>query len=396
MRRWLAAILLLLFSTHVASDLGRTATADEPLRPHALTIATKQGPRTVTLWLQAGYEISVFAQPGGALRMIAQAPTGDVLVSDMNGGRVLRLVDRDGNGVVEQVTPLLSGLNMPHGLAFAGDALFVAESHRILRLDAWDDPRTAREIIQLPDTNATGRNPNHKTRTLAMGPDERLYVSIGSYCDACVETDDRRAAIWRYNLDGTNGELVASGLRNAVGIAFEPGASRLWVTENGGNGLGEDLPPDEIDVIDAEGPAEHFGWPFCHGTRVVQPPLGSPEQCAQTTGAALDLPPHIAPLGLTFIAGASFPTEEHGDLLVAMHGSALRQNPVGYSLMRVPMHDGLPEPPVEFLRGWLVGDDSWGRPVQPYIVRDGSLLLTDDKAGVVYRVRPSAEMAPAR
>jgi glucose/arabinose dehydrogenase len=331
------------------------AVADDGLRPRQLRVQTSQGVREVTLWVRAGFSIEVFAQAPGALRTIVEAPSGEFVVSDMTGGRVL--------------------------------VLYVAETHRVLRLDPWHDAASADEIIRLPFANDQGGHPNHKTRTLVVGPDRKLYVSIGSFCDACVEDDPLRAAIWRFNLDGSGGEPFASGLRNAVGMTFEPGTDRLWVTENGSNELGEELPPDEINIVAEAG--GDFGWPFCYGQREVHPPLGSTERCAGTVPSALDLPAHIAPLGLAFVTGDRFPKEYQGDLFVALHGSALRDNPVGYTLVRVPVREGQPQPPVEFARGWLVGDDSWGRPMLPLFARDGSLLLTDDKAGVVFRIYPA-------
>ena len=382
MRRLLVLLILALLP-----QWSVPALAQDSLTPHQLDVPAREGRRSVTLWVQDGFSISVFAHGLGTARVVAEAPTGELVVSDMNGGRVLLLADHDADGVADEVTPLLTGLQMPHGLAFDGTTLYVGETHQVLRLEPWNDPDSAESIIQLPADNDTGGHPNHKTRTLAVGPDQRLYVSIGSFCDACVETDPMRAAIWRFGLDGSGGELVASGLRNAVGMAFEPGTDRLWVTENGSNHLGNDLPPDEINVIEMAG--ADFGWPYCYGAREVHRPLGVPERCAGTVPSALDLPAHIAPLGLTFVSGDLFPAEYQSDVFLALHGSALRQDAVGYSLVRVPVRDGQPQPPIEFVRGWLVGDDSWGRPVQPLFTQDGSLLLTDDKAGVIYRIRPA-------
>ena len=362
------------------------ATAQESLKPRHLDVPTAQGTRSVTLWLQDGFEISLFAHGLGAPRVMAEAPAGEIVVSHMTGGPALVLSDHDSDGVADNVTPLLTGLNVPHGLAFVGDSLYVAETDRLLRVDPWDDPSSVREIAALPAANDDAGHPNHKTRSIAVGPDQRLYVSVGSICDACIESDPNRGAILRFNLDGSGGERYASGLRNAVGMAFEPATDRLWVMENGSNGLGDELPPDEINTVQVSG--GDFGWPFCYGAREVQPPLGSPERCAGTVPSALDLPAHIAPLGLTFVPPGIFPATYDGDLFVALHGSALREEPVGYSLVHVPVQDGQPQVPVEFVRGWLVGDDSWGRPMQPLFVRDGSLLLSDDKAGVVYRIRP--------
>jgi glucose/arabinose dehydrogenase len=277
--------------------------------------------------------------------------------------------------------PILTNLSVPHGVAFAGDVMYVAETHRILRLPIWWDGKSAQEIAQLPGGE------HHATRTLAVGPDNALYASIGSSCDVCVERDPQRATVWRFELDGSGGAPFARGLRNAVGLAWEPATGRLWVTDNERNELGEDIPPDELDVLRAGG---DYGWPACWGQRTVHPGFGSPERCAGTEPPALELPAHSAPLGLAFYTGDRFPPEYQGGLFVALHGSALRENAVGYNVLYVPVENGQPGTPREFARGWLVGDDSWGRPVAPFVSRDGSLYVTDDKAGAVYRIRPSA------
>jgi glucose/arabinose dehydrogenase len=168
-------------------------------------------------------------------------------------------------------------------------------------------------------------------------------------------------------------------------MTFNPTTNVLWATENGSNELGDDIPPDEINIM--EQPGADYGWPYCYGDRVVQLPLGTPERCATTVPAALDLPAHFAPLGLTFYNGTQFPAEFRGNLFVAVHGSAVLDDPIGYKLLRVPVVDGKPQAPVDFVRGWLRGREAWGRPVMPMVGRDGSLYLTDDKTGVIYKIR---------
>lgn len=369
----------------VPTAAAAPARADEPMKPRRLHIPSREGDLDATLWVRDGFSIGVWGAVPGTLRIIAQAPTGEMVVSEQWEGRVLKLADRDGDGRAEEVTELLTGLTVAHGLAFVGDMLFVAETNKVLRLDKWDDPSTAHQIITLPAGADIPGNPNHQTRSLLAGPDGKLYVSIGSFCDACVETDPMRGAIWRYNLDGSGGELFASGLRNAVGMTVEPGTNRIWVTENGSNDLGPGIPPDEINVL---GPAgSDYGWPYCYGDKEVQPPLGSPDRCANTIPSVINLPAHMAPLGLAFYGGNQFPAEFRGGLFVAQHGSALLDDPIGYSLVYLPMAGGMPQTPTEFVRGWLRGKEAWGRPVMPFVARDGSLYLTDDKTGVIYRIR---------
>lgn len=387
MRRWLVGLVVLVLLTPPAA---RPAGAEAPgeyaqgLVPHQLTLPIDGRSRTVTLWLAEGFTIEVFASNLGKARMLAESPTGELVLTNGWDGEIIKLADRDGDGRADESVRIMTDLSVPHGVAFAGDVLYVAETHRILRLPVWWDGKSAQELAQL----AGGEQ--HATRTLAVGPDNGLYASIGSSCDVCVESNPQRATVWRFELDGSGGAPFARGLRNAVGLAWEPATGRLWATDNERNELGEEIPPDELDVLRAGG---DYGWPACWGQRTVDPTFGSPERCAGTEPPALELPAHSAPLGLAFYDGDRFPPEYRGGLFVALHGSALRENAVGYNVLYVPMENGQPGAPREFARGWLVGDDSWGRPVAPFVSRDGSLYVTDDKAGAVYRIRPSTVAA---
>jgi glucose/arabinose dehydrogenase len=338
------------------------------------------GTRNVTLWVSRGFDIGVAATEVANARVIVQSPTGELVVSQMFENKVSKLADRDGDGVYEDRTSLLRNVEVPHGLAFVGEVLYVAATDRILRLDPWWDGSSAREVARLPGGG------HHVTRTLALGPDGNLYVSIGSSCDACVEEDGRRAAILRFSPAGGPLEPIASGLRNAVGMTWSPYDGQLWVTENGRNDLGDEIPPDEVNVVSIGG---DYGWPDCYGDRV---PVNSDvprERCADTEPPMLTMPAHIAPLGLAFYEAEGLPDGFRGNLLIALHGSAVRSELIGYELVRVPFEDGRPQAPRPFVRGWLVGGESWGRPMDPFLARDGTLYLSDDKGGVVYWIRPS-------
>jgi glucose/arabinose dehydrogenase len=357
-----------------------TVQAQDELVAHRLRVPLATGPRTVTLWVAPGFDIGVAASDVANARVIVQAPTGELVVSQMFESRVSRLADRDGDRVFEERSTILDDLDVPHGLAFVGEVLYVATTDQILRLDPWWDGDSARVVAALPGEG------KHVTRTLSLGPDGNLYVSIGSSCDACVEEDARRASILRFHPDGGVLEPVASGIRNAVGMTWSPYDGRLWVTENGRNDLGDEIPPDEIDVVRV---GADYGWPDCYGDRLPVDAQVPPERCADTEPPVVLLPAHIAPLGLTFYESEGLPGDYRGSLLVALHGSAERSDPVGYELARVPFQDGQPQEPRTFVRGWLVNDDSWGRPMDPFVAQDGTIYLSDDKGGVVYRIRPS-------
>jgi glucose/arabinose dehydrogenase len=356
-----------------------SARAEDALVAHRLRVPLVTGPRTVTLWVAEGFDIGVAAADVANARVIVQAPTGELVVSQMFESKVSRLSDHDGDRVFEERTPILRNVEVPHGLAFVGNVLYVATTDQILRLDPWWDGASARAVAALPGDG------KHVTRTLSLGPDGNLYVSIGSSCDACVEQDARRASILRFHPDGGPLEPVASGIRNAVGMTWSPYDGRLWVTENGRNDLGDDLPPDEIDVVRV---GADYGWPDCYGDRVPVDARVPPGRCADTESPAMLLPAHIAPLGLTFYDAEGLPGDYRGSLLVALHGSSERSAPVGYELVRVPFRDGQPQAPQTFVRGWLVNDDSWGRPMDPFVAQDGTIYLSDDKGGVVYWIRP--------
>jgi glucose/arabinose dehydrogenase len=375
-----AAAILLIAPRSLAAQDGQP-----DLVAHRLRVPLTSGTREVTLWIEPGFDVGVAAWGVPNARMLAQSPSGELVLSQHFEGKVVKLTDHNGDGTTDEITPIMTGLNVPHGVAFIGNSLFIAETDRILRLDTWWDGASARPIVTLPGGGM------HQTRSLTAGPDGKLYVSIGSTCDACEESDPARAAIWRLDPDGQNLEPYARGLRNAVGLTWSPDGKQLWATENERNELGEEMPSDEVVIVP---PGADHGWPYCYEDRTPAPGFGSPERCAITEPPTVSLPAHIAPLGLVFYTGAQFPSEYQGDLFVALHGSALRDRPVGYEVARVPVRDGVPGATQTFMRGWLVGDNSWGRPVGPYVAFDGTLYVTDDKGGVVYWVRPSSESRP--
>jgi len=341
-------------------------------------------PAQDALRLPPGFAIDVFARSLGHPRFLTLDPRGTLLVSVPRSGRVLALPDADGDGRADRTVPVIEGLDLPHGLAFREGLLYIAETGRVIRVRY--DPDTSRAVgspeVVVPDLPPRG---GHWTRTITFGPDGRLYVSVGSSCNNCEEREGRRAAITRYQADGSGETRFATGLRNAVGIAFRPGTGELWASVNGRDWLGDDRPPDYLTRVDEGG---FYGWPHCfweQGRVVLDPDLGRSDRCQRVARPTILYQAHSAPLGITFYGGTRFPAEYRGNLFVALHGSWNRSLPTGYKVIRVRF-DGEAPRAEDFATGWLVGDRAWGRPVDVAVAPDGSLFVSDDLQGFVYRI----------
>ena len=337
------------------------------------------------LKLPPGFRIETFARDVNGARFMALDPGGTLLLSIPRESRVVALPDADGDGRADRVVVVADRLNRPHGLAFKDGALYVAETGRVLRLRY--DPSALKASDPRPVVPSLPAGGGHWTRTVAFGPDGRLYVSVGSSCNICKEADARRAAIVRYEADGSGERLFATGLRNAVGIAFQPGTSTLWATVNERDWKGDDLPPEYITEVKEGG---FYGWPECFvaGRKVVPDDRAAGDRCQKVTLPTLEVQAHSAPLGMAFYTGQQFPPEYRGSLFVAYHGSWNRSVPTGYKVVRVPFADGRPSGAVEdFATGWLTNDHKvFGRPVDVLTAPDGALYLSDDNGGMVYRI----------
>lgn len=324
-----------------------------------------------SLVVPAGFRVETFAHVADA-RFMALGPDGAIYVSEPNLGQIVRLVDT-GRGVADSVRIVASGLDEPHGLAFHAGALYIAAHTGVVRLA---------NGVQTILNHYTGGG-GHWTRTIVFGgpPDSAMYVSIGSSCNLCVERDSDRAVIMRYDADGSHGRVFARGLRNAVGLAFEPGTGALWATVNERDNIEpnhEDLPPDRLDIVRDGG---DYGWPYCYGDHVPNPEYHDSARCASEIPPVLGFQAHSAPLGLAFY---------RGDILVAFHGSWNRRIPTGAKVVRVHLANGHPSGYDDFVTGWQRSNGSrWGRPVDVLVARDGSVLISDDFAGAIYRVTGS-------
>ena len=358
-----------------------------PPRPVTIRVPRQQGMTGLTvertLTLPDGFEIAVFAAGMARARFMAWSSEGDLLISETlpSNGKVYVLPDRDHDGVADDRVVFAQGLRSPHGLAFYQNYLYVAEETRVVRF-VWQGGQPAAGPPEAIVEGLPGGG--HITRTIGFGPDDKLYLSVGSSCNVCLEADERRAAITQYNPDGSGGRVYARGLRNAVGFIWRPGTDEFWATNMGRDNLGDDMPPETINLV-RDG--ADFGWPYCHNGTIPDPQFASRGSCANVARPAVEMQAHSAPLGLRFYTGEMFPPDFDGDLLVAFHGSWNRTEPTGYKLVRVRFQDGRPTGQVEdFVTGWLAGGDDWGRPVDVIVSADGSVYLSDDSLGVVYRI----------
>ena len=331
------------------------------------------------------FQMTIFAKEVPGARFMTIGPDGHLYLSQPRAGQVVRLIDANKDGKADQIIPVVTGLDRPHGLAFRDGTLYVAGTQKIWRIDQLADGGRAAKVTTL--VNNLPDDGGHSTRTILFGKDGKLYVSVGSSCNICEERDPRRAAIARYNPDGTGEEIFAKGLRNSVGIAFHPESGELWGTDNGRDWLGDNVPPEEINIIKQ---GKHYGWPHCHAGTISDPEFGAIKSCRDTEPPAITFQAHSAPLGLAFYTGNQFPPEYRGDLFVAYHGSWNRNERTGYKVVRVRIKDGKPEKIEDFITGFLRfpggQEHVWGRPVDLVVAPDGSLFLSDDFAGVVYRI----------
>lgn len=339
-----------------------------------------------------GFHISVFAEVDGP-RMMVFTPGGALLVSESGEGKVVALPDSKRAGKTERRVTVLSGLNEPHGLAFYEGKLYVAENDKVRRYD-WDEANLRASNPKALAALPTGGG--HSTRSLLFHGG-KMYVSAGSSCNVCIEKDPRRAAVMEFNPDGSGQEIFAKGLRNAVGLAVNPKTDTVWVTVNGRDWLGDDLPPETIYDLGKDG--GDAGWPYCYGDRVpdsnfTKPGTGTEEdRCRNVIAPKVQMQAHSAPLGLAFYEGSEFPAEYRNNIFVAFHGSWNRSVPTGYKVVRVKLDDkGQPQGGAEdFITGWLAPGETkkgrWmGRPVGIVFGGDGSMYLSDDSADVIYRI----------
>ena len=328
-----------------------------------------------------GFAVSVFAEGLSGVRMLELGPDDRLYAVRSSAGEVVRFELNEDGTASGGPAVVVSGLRQPFGLAFRDGDLYVGETHQVIRLTG---PGFTQETIIVPGLPTGG----HWTREIEFGPDGRLYVSVGSSCNLCEEGDERRAAVVRYAADGSGEEIVGVGLRNAVGLAFHPVTGELWASQNERDRLGDDVPAEELNILVPGGAVEDFGWPYCYQNGIPNPEYADAQRCLATVAPALEMQAHSAPLGMVFYNRDQFPAEYRGDLFLAFHGSWNRSEPTGYKVVRIRVEDGQPVSYEDFATGWLTGAGTvQGRPVAVEVGPDGSLYMSDDGAGRIWRVR---------
>jgi glucose/arabinose dehydrogenase len=343
--------------------------------------------RVGTLVVPEGFKVQVFARDLGHARMLASHGPHLYLTRPRQGD-VLQLMDDDADGVSEAQRSVATGLMGVHGIAFHAEQVFLATPTQIYRAPVQADGRFGAPVRIIDDLPDGGQHPN---RTLAVGPDGKLYISVGSSCDACEESNPEHATLLRADLNGTNRIIFASGLRNTLGFAWHPTTGELWGMDQGSDWRGDDLPPEELNQLRG---GSNYGWPFCFADRqldpiIQEPSMGTKEAfCEASEPPALVEQAHGSPLGLVFYTADQFPEEYLHSAFVPWRGSWNRYPATGYKIARLIFEDGAPKRFEDFLTGFLIedGNAEFGRPTGLTIAQDGSLLFSDDERGIVYRV----------
>ena len=343
--------------------------------------------------LPDGFKIEIYASDVENARSMTVSPSGTIFVGNRKSDNVFALIDENKDGKVDKKYLITDKLkNMPNGVAFHEGDLYVAEVNKIW---VFKDIENKLELIDqngfYPEdpiliTDDFPSDKHHGWKYIAIGPDNKLYVPVGAPCNICESRDEIYSTITRMDLDGSNREIYARGVRNTVGFTWNKETGEMWFTDNGRDMLGDNYPPCELNKVTK--PDQHYGYPYCHGGDISDPEFGSKYACEDFIKPMQNLGPHVAPLGLKFYDGDMFPEEYKGDIFIAEHGSWNRTKKIGYRITRVKIKDNKSVGYEPFISGWLEKDinDAWGRPVDVVILEDGSMLISDDYANVIYRV----------
>ncbi|MEQ9425834.1 MAG: sorbosone dehydrogenase family protein [Cyclobacteriaceae bacterium] len=335
--------------------------------------------------LPDGFEIDIYAEGVKNARSMAMSPNGTLFIGTRNEGNAYAVTDSNGDNVGDEIFTIARGLEMPNGVAFKDGDLYLAEVSRLWKYENIESNlKNPGEPKLIYDDLPTDKH--HGWKYIAFGPDDKLYVPVGAPCNICESRNATYAAITKMDADGSNREIVAHGVRNTVGFTWHPETGDLWFTDNGRDMLGNDMPPCELNRLSE--PGQHFGYPYCHGGTIKDPEFGDKRPCSDFVQPAQNLGPHVAPLGIKFYTGEMFPAQYKNVAFIAEHGSWNRDTKIGYRISMVTIENNQGVSYDTFIDGWLddAEQEAWGRPVDILFLEDGSMLISDDKAGVVYRV----------
>ncbi len=334
--------------------------------------------------LPEGFDIDVYAEGVINARGMDQSPSGTLFVGSRGEGSVYALKDLDGDFHADTMFVIDEDLKLPVGVAFHKGDLYVAAVSQILKYENIEE-RLGEEIEPVVVYGKYPTETHHGWKYIAFGPDDKLYVPVGAPCNICESEDEIFNTITRINPDGTGLEIIASGVRNSVGFDWHPETGELYFTDNGRDMLGNDKPACELNRLQKDG--EHFGYPYCHQGDIADPEFGEKRGCDEFVKPFQNLGPHVAPLGIEFYEGKQFPTDYKNRMLIAEHGSWNRDTPIGYRLSMVAIDEnGKSQGYDMFAEGWLQDGKAWGRPVDIEQLKDGSILVSDDFADVIYRI----------
>ncbi|OAI20764.1 sorbosone dehydrogenase [Methylomonas koyamae] len=335
------------------------------------------------LHLPPGFNIRIFADNLPNARQMALGDKGVVYVGSRQGN-VYAVQDKDGDGTADQRFVIAEQLNLPNGVAYKDGSLYVAEIQRIIRFDEIgmrlaNPPKPVTVYDRFPSDR------HHGWKYLRIGPDNKLYTAVGAPCNVCDPEQPIYGSLLRMNRDGSNLEILARGIRNSVGFDWETRSGHLFFNDNGRDYLGDDVPPDELNEWNPNN--HHFGFPYCHAGNIPDPEFGAGKECYKYAAPVWRYKAHIAPLGMRFYTGKQFPDVYFRQLIVAQHGSWNRSEAQGYQVNIVKFREGQPYNEQPFISGWLTAKgEVLGRPNDVLQLPDGSLLISDDSLGVIYRV----------
>jgi glucose/arabinose dehydrogenase len=337
--------------------------------------------------LPPGFQISLLSADVPSARAMVFSPGGTLFVGSMKGN-VYAIPNSDKDYRKVKVINIARGLDKPAGVDFRDGSLYVSAVNRILRYDNIES-RLDNPPEPVVVSEAFPNQDDHEWKFIRFGPDGLLYVPVGAPCNICKSKDERFASIMRMKPDGTDLEIFARGIRNTVGFDWHPETKDLWFTDNGRDWMGDNLPPDELNYAPTKG--LNFGYPYCHGGDIPDPEFGKERPCGDFTPPAMKLGPHVASLGMRFYTGKMFPREYRDQIFIAEHGSWNRSRKIGYRITLVRLDGNKAISYDVFADGWEKNEHTWGRPADVQVAPDGSLLVSDDYAGSIYRITYSAK-----